>query len=52
MPLLRHPRPVIDLAPGCDHRRDTCAAKFGKPLNLGGFSDIPGQNPFWSASIV
>ena len=43
---------VVDLAPGCDLRRDTCAAKFGNLLNFGGFPDIPGRNPFGGTSIV
>jgi uncharacterized phage protein (TIGR02218 family) len=43
---------VIDMAPGCDLRRDTCAAKFGNLLNFGGFPDIPGRNPFGGTSIV
>ena len=43
---------LIDMAPGCDLRRDTCAAKFGNLLNFGGFPDIPGRNPFGGTSIV
>ena len=43
---------VIDMAPGCDLRRDTCAVKFGNLLNFGGFPDIPGRNPFGGTSIV
>jgi uncharacterized phage protein (TIGR02218 family) len=44
--------PAIDLAPGCDLRRDTCNAKFANLLNFGGFPDIPGRNPFGGLSII
>lgn len=43
---------AIEMAPGCDLRRDTCNAKFGNLLNFGGFHDIPGRNPFGGSSIV
>jgi uncharacterized phage protein (TIGR02218 family) len=45
--------PVIaDIAPGCDLRAATCAAKFGNLANFGGFPEIPGRNPFGGSSIV
>jgi hypothetical protein len=43
---------LVEIAPGCDLRRDTCKAKFGNLLNFGGFPDIPGRNPFGGTSIV
>jgi len=43
---------VVDIAPGCDLRAATCAAKFGNLLNFGGFPEIPGRNPFGGGSIV
>ena len=47
------PLPVlIDIAPGCDLRAATCAAKFGNLLNFGGFPEIPGRNPLGGGSIV
>lgn len=47
------PLPVpVDLAPGCDLRAATCAAKFGNLVNFGGFPAIPGRNPFGGGSIV
>jgi len=47
------PLPVlVDIAPGCDLRAATCAAKFGNLLNFGGFPEIPGQNPLGGSSIV
>ncbi|WP_209426695.1 phage BR0599 family protein [Pararhodobacter sp. SW119] len=47
------PLPVLaDIAPGCDLRSATCAAKFGNLLNFGGFPEIPGRNPFGGGSIV
>ena len=47
------PLPVlVDIAPGCDLRATTCAAKFGNLLNFGGFPEIPGRNPFGGGSIV
>jgi uncharacterized phage protein (TIGR02218 family) len=47
------PVPVLaDIAPGCDLRASTCAAKFGNLLNFGGFPEIPGRNPFGGGSIV
>lgn len=47
------PLPVLaDIAPGCDLRATTCAAKFGNLLNFGGFPEIPGRNPFGGGSIV
>jgi hypothetical protein len=42
----------IELAPGCDLRRETCQGKFGNLLNYGGFPDIPGRNPFGGGSIL
>ena len=42
----------VDLAPGCDLRRETCEAKFDNLLNYGGFPDIPGRNPFGGGSIL
>lgn len=44
--------PAIEIAPGCDLRRDTCNAKFSNLLNFGGFPDIPGRNPFGGLSII
>ena len=44
--------PAIEIAPGCDLRRDTCTAKFSNLLNFGGFPDIPGRNPFGGSSII
>ena len=47
------PLPVrADIAPGCDLRAATCAAKFGNLANFGGFPDIPGRNPLGGGSIV
>ena len=47
------PLPVlVDLAPGCDLRAATCAAKFDNLANFGGFPEIPGRNPFGGSSIV
>lgn len=47
------PLPVVaDIAPGCDLRASTCAAKFGNLLNFGGFPAIPGRNPFGGGSVV
>jgi len=47
------PLPVlVDLAPGCDLRAATCAAKFANLANFGGFPEIPGRNPFGGGSIV
>lgn len=47
------PLPVlVDIAPGCDLRAQTCEAKFGNLLNFGGFPEIPGRNPFGGGSIV
>ncbi|WP_323033201.1 phage BR0599 family protein [Paracoccus sp. (in: a-proteobacteria)] len=47
------PLPVlVDIAPGCDLRAATCAAKFGNLANFGGFPEIPGRNPFGGGSIV
>jgi uncharacterized phage protein (TIGR02218 family) len=47
------PLPVLlDIAPGCDLRATTCAAKFGNLLNFGGFPEIPGRNPLGGGSIV
>ena len=43
---------MLEIAPGCDLRAETCAAKFGKLLNFGGFPAIPGRNPFGGSSIV
>ena len=48
-----NPLPVlVDIAPGCDLRASTCAAKFGNLANFGGFPEIPGRNPFGGSSIV
>ena len=44
--------PRVEIARGCDLRRDTCAAKFANLANFGGFPDIPGRNPFGGTSIV
>ena len=47
------PLPILaDIAPGCDLRAATCAAKFGNLENFGGFPEIPGRNPFGGGSIV
>jgi uncharacterized phage protein (TIGR02218 family) len=43
---------ILEIAPGCDLRAETCAAKFGNLLNFGGFPAIPGRNPFGGSSIV
>jgi uncharacterized phage protein (TIGR02218 family) len=43
---------LVDIAPGCDLRAATCAAKFGNLANFGGFPEIPGRNPFGGGSIV
>ena len=43
---------IVEIAPGCDLRAETCAAKFGNLLNFGGFPAIPGRNPFSGGSIV
>ena len=52
-PVTGAPLPItIDIAPGCDLRAETCAAKFGNLLNFGGFPAIPGRNPFGGGSIV
>ncbi len=52
-PDMGDPVPVlVDIAPGCDLRASTCAAKFGNLLNFGGFPEIPGRNPFGGGSIV
>jgi uncharacterized phage protein (TIGR02218 family) len=42
----------VEIAPGCDLRRDTCASRFDNLLNFGGFPDIPGRNPFGGTSII
>lgn len=42
----------IEIAPGCDLRRATCADRFDNLLNFGGFPDIPGRNPFGGGSII
>ena len=42
----------VEIAPGCDLRRDTCVGRFGNLLNFGGFPDIPGRNPFGGGSII
>lgn len=44
--------PQVEIARGCDLRRDTCAGKFDNLANFGGFPDIPGRNPFGGTSIV
>jgi uncharacterized phage protein (TIGR02218 family) len=52
-PVTGTPLPVtVDIAPGCDLRAETCAAKFGNLLNFGGFPAIPGRNPFGGGSVV
>lgn len=43
---------VVEIAPGCDLRPETCSAKFANIVNFGGFPAIPGRNPFDGASIV
>lgn len=42
----------VEIAPGCDLRRDTCVSRFDNLLNFGGFPDIPGRNPFGGTSII
>ena len=42
----------VEIAPGCDLRRDTCASRFDNLLNFGGFPDISGRNPFGGTSII
>ena len=52
-PVTGIPLPVtVEIAPGCDLRNETCAAKFGNLLNFGGYPAIPGRNPFGGGSIV
>lgn len=52
-PFTGDPLPVlVDIAPGCDLRAATCAAKFSNLLNFGGFPEIPGRNPFGGGSIL
>ena len=46
------PPVAIEIAPGCDLRRDTCVSRFGNLLNFGGFPDIPGRNPFGGTSVI
>lgn len=47
------PAPLLAyIAPGCDLRAATCAAKFDSLLNFGGFPEIPGRNPLGGGSIV
>ncbi|MGF1660626.1 MAG: phage BR0599 family protein [Rubrimonas sp.] len=47
------PLPVtVTIAPGCDLRAETCAAKFDNILNFGGFPELGGRNPFGGRSIV
>ncbi len=47
------PLPVlVEIAPGCDLRVSTCAAKFGNLVNFGGFPEIPLRNPFGGGSVV
>ena len=43
---------VIDIFPGCDHLRTTCAGKFANGDNFGGFPYIPNINPFGGTAIV
>jgi len=43
---------LVDLAPGCDLRAATCAAKFGNLANFGGFPEIPGRNPLGGGSMA
>ena len=43
---------AVEIAPGCDLRRATCAGRFNNLLNFGGFPDIPGRNPFGGGSII
>jgi len=43
---------LVEIAPGCDLRTATCAAKFGNLANFGGFPEIPGRNPLGGGSIV
>ena len=46
------PIPVsVDIAPGCDLRAETCAAKFGNLPNFGGFPAIPGRETFKGVSF-
>lgn len=42
----------VQIAPGCDLRETTCEARFANLLNYGGFTRIPGRNPFGGSSIV
>ena len=42
----------VEIAPGCDLRRDTCTSRFDNLPNFGGFPDIPGRNPFGGTSIL
>lgn len=38
----------VQLWPGCDHTKATCANRFDNRLNYGGFPGIPGVNPISS----
>lgn len=42
----------VEIAPGCDPRRDTRATRFDNLLNFYGFPDIPGRNPFGGTRII
>ena len=42
----------VEIAPGCDLRRETCATRFDNLPNFGGFPDIPGRNPFGGSSLI
>jgi uncharacterized phage protein (TIGR02218 family) len=46
------PSVPVEIAPGCDLRRDTCVSRFDNLANFGGFPDIPGRNPFGGSSII
>ena len=43
---------LVEIAPGCDLRRDTCNDRFANLLNFGGFPEIPGRYPFGGGSFV
>lgn len=36
----------IEIFPGCNLTYDTCDQKFNNSVNFGGFTQIPGRNPF------
>jgi uncharacterized phage protein (TIGR02218 family) len=47
MPYDIAPGDTYDIFPGCDHRIQTCVAKFSNAINFRGFFSVPGQNALW-----